>query len=105
VDSEFDGEEDEDEEEEDEEAPQAEEVPEDAVKLEQPDYQTMIANRNQKKKRKEAREADKDEQLYCFCQQVSYGDMVACDGEVLYMFIDIEISRKLSIIIFIALSL
>eukprot|EP00842_Homolaphlyctis_polyrhiza_P000300 jgi/Hompol1/1270/HPOL_000646-RA len=22
-----------------------------------------------------------DEQLYCFCQQVSYGEMIACDGE------------------------
>lgn len=51
------------------------------IKIE-PDYQTMIANRNQKRKKKEAREADKDEPLYCFCQQVSYGEMVACDGEV-----------------------
>ncbi|KAI8976124.1 hypothetical protein BDB01DRAFT_804602 [Pilobolus umbonatus] len=50
-------------------------------KLEQPDYQKMIANRNQKRKKKEAREADKSEPLYCFCQQVSYGEMVACDGE------------------------
>lgn len=49
------------------------------IKLEQPDYQTMIANRNQKRKKKEER--DKDEPLYCFCQQVSYGEMVACDGE------------------------
>ncbi|KAI9255343.1 hypothetical protein EDC94DRAFT_617385 [Helicostylum pulchrum] len=48
------------------------------IKLE-PDYQTMIANRNQKRKKKEER--DKDEPLYCFCQQVSYGEMVACDGE------------------------
>jgi hypothetical protein len=24
---------------------------------------------------------DNDEQLYCFCQQVSYGEMIACDGE------------------------
>ncbi|KAJ2830900.1 hypothetical protein GGI24_001786, partial [Coemansia furcata] len=23
---------------------------------------------------------ESDDQLYCFCQQVSYGDMVACDG-------------------------
>ncbi|KAI8812259.1 hypothetical protein BJ742DRAFT_752892 [Cladochytrium replicatum] len=24
---------------------------------------------------------DTDEQLYCFCRQVSYGEMIACDGE------------------------
>ncbi|KAJ3159682.1 hypothetical protein HK101_001019, partial [Irineochytrium annulatum] len=24
---------------------------------------------------------DVDEQLYCFCRQVSYGEMIACDGE------------------------
>ncbi|CEP11130.1 hypothetical protein [Parasitella parasitica] len=47
-----------------------------------PDIQAIIiANRNQKRKKKEARESDKDEPLYCFCQQVSYGEMVACDGE------------------------
>ncbi|PIA13898.1 hypothetical protein COEREDRAFT_48061 [Coemansia reversa NRRL 1564] len=23
---------------------------------------------------------ESDDQPYCFCQQVSYGDMVACDG-------------------------
>ncbi|KAI9478474.1 MAG: hypothetical protein EXX96DRAFT_483618, partial [Benjaminiella poitrasii] len=35
------------------------------------------------KKKKEAREAmDKEEPLYCYCQQVSFGEMVACDGEV-----------------------
>lgn len=39
----------------------------------------MIANRNQKRKKKEER--DKDEPLYCFCQQISFGEMVACDGE------------------------
>ncbi|KAI7903044.1 uncharacterized protein BX663DRAFT_509334 [Cokeromyces recurvatus] len=45
-------------------------------------YETMLANRHQKKKKKEAREAtDKEEPLYCYCQQVSYGEMVACDGE------------------------
>jgi hypothetical protein len=41
----------------------------------------MLANRNQKRKKKDARESDKNEPLYCFCQQVSYGEMVACDGE------------------------
>ncbi|KAL7312710.1 hypothetical protein PS15m_012373 [Mucor circinelloides] len=46
-----------------------------------PEIQTIIANRNQKRKKKEARESDKGEPLYCFCQQVSYGEMVACDGE------------------------
>ncbi|KAI8646479.1 hypothetical protein BD408DRAFT_440146 [Parasitella parasitica] len=47
-----------------------------------PDIQAIIiANRNQKQKKKEARESNKDEPLYCFCQQVSYGEMVACDGE------------------------
>jgi len=25
--------------------------------------------------------ADEDSQVYCFCQQVSYGEMVACDNE------------------------
>ena len=48
-----------------------------------PDIQAIIANRNQKRKKKEARESDKGEPLYCFCQQVSYGEMVACDGEVI----------------------
>ncbi|KAI8814784.1 Ing5 protein [Cladochytrium replicatum] len=24
---------------------------------------------------------DTDEQLYCFCRQVSYGELIACDGE------------------------
>lgn len=47
-----------------------------------PDIQAIMANRNQKRKKKEARESDKGEPLYCFCQQVSYGEMVACDGEV-----------------------
>ncbi|CAO3622710.1 unnamed protein product [Mucor fragilis] len=46
-----------------------------------PDIQAIMANRNQKRKKKEARESDKGEPLYCFCQQVSYGEMVACDGE------------------------
>ena len=79
LDSDFDGEEEEEEEEEEE---IEDHVIEEPVKIET-DYQAMIANRNQKKKRKEAREADKDEPLYCFCQQVSYGEMVACDGEVI----------------------
>ncbi len=35
---------------------------------------------NQKRMRRD--ETDNDERLYCFCQQVSYGDMVACDGQV-----------------------
>ncbi|KAG0748967.1 hypothetical protein G6F57_003268 [Rhizopus arrhizus] len=34
---------------------------------------------NQKRMRRD--ETDNDERLYCFCQQVSYGDMVACDGQ------------------------
>jgi hypothetical protein len=25
--------------------------------------------------------ADEDSQVYCFCQQVSFGEMVACDNE------------------------
>lgn len=84
VDSDFEAEEDEEEgEEEEEEVEEAVEksTQEEPIKIEA-DYQTMIANRNQKRKKKEAREADKDEPLYCFCQQVSYGEMVACDGEV-----------------------
>ncbi|KAI8390121.1 hypothetical protein BD560DRAFT_379975 [Blakeslea trispora] len=28
------------------------------------------------------RKKDSDEPLYCYCQQVSFGEMVACDGEV-----------------------
>jgi hypothetical protein len=51
--------------------------------LDEQEYQTMLDNRNQKRKKREAREAtDQSEPLYCFCQQVSYGEMVACDGEV-----------------------
>ncbi|KAG1175337.1 hypothetical protein G6F70_000715 [Rhizopus microsporus] len=34
---------------------------------------------NQKRMRRD-NDADNDDRLYCFCQQVSYGDMVACDG-------------------------
>ncbi|KAG0134945.1 hypothetical protein HOY82DRAFT_668243 [Tuber indicum] len=26
-------------------------------------------------------DADEDEPVYCYCQQISYGEMVACDGE------------------------
>lgn len=86
IDSEFEGEEGDAMEEEDideEELLQAAADIEETIKVEQPDYQMMLANRNQKRKKKEAREADKDEPLYCFCQQVSYGEMVACDGEVI----------------------
>lgn len=25
--------------------------------------------------------ADEDSQVYCFCRQVSFGDMIACDNE------------------------
>jgi hypothetical protein len=79
--SESEDEEDEEEEEEEEEESEEEEEEEEEqqIRLEQ-DYQTMMANRNQKRKKKEER--DKDEPLYCFCQQVSYGEMVGCDGEV-----------------------
>lgn len=28
-----------------------------------------------------AMEADPDEQRYCICNEVAYGDMVACDGK------------------------
>lgn len=76
----FDSEVDEEEEEEDEEDAHEEKVEPEKVKIEQ-DYQNMLANRNQKRKKKEARESDKNEPLYCFCQQVSYGEMVACDGD------------------------
>lgn len=33
------------------------------------------------RKRKE-RDENENEPLYCYCRQVSYGEMVACDGEV-----------------------
>ncbi|KAH6578009.1 hypothetical protein BASA62_000533 [Batrachochytrium salamandrivorans] len=53
---------------------------------------TMIHKRSHKRKTEEgqglfssgvARSAtpEMDEQLYCFCQQVSYGEMIACDNE------------------------
>lgn len=84
VDSDFEAEEEEEEGEEEEEEDAEEAVQkstqQEPIKIET-DYQAMMANRNQKRKKKEAREADKDEPLYCFCQQVSYGEMVACDGE------------------------
>lgn len=28
-----------------------------------------------------------DERLYCTCQQVSYGEMIACDGKVILIFL------------------
>jgi hypothetical protein len=41
---------------------------------------------NQKRVRRD-NDADNDDRPYCFCQQVSYGDMVACDGAVSYCYI------------------
>ena len=32
---------------------------------------------------KKRKKKNSDEPLYCYCQQVSYGEMVACDGEVI----------------------
>ena len=30
-----------------------------------------------------------DERAYCICQAVSYGEMVACDGKVFFLFLDL----------------
>ncbi|KAG1449178.1 hypothetical protein G6F56_008722 [Rhizopus delemar] len=40
----------------------------------------LPVNTPQKRMRRDHGDADNDDRLYCFCQQVSYGDMVACDG-------------------------
>lgn len=99
MDSDFEAEEEEEEGEEEEEEDAEEAVQkstqQEPIKIET-DYQAMMANRNQKRKKKEAREADKDEPLYCFCQQVSYGEMVACDGEVV-VFVSSFIAQRLTL--------
>ncbi|KAL0081612.1 hypothetical protein F4703DRAFT_1931306 [Phycomyces blakesleeanus] len=42
----------------------------------------IMAKRQRKRKKKEARDArDNQEPLYCSCRQVSFGEMVACDGQ------------------------
>ncbi|CAO3630499.1 unnamed protein product [Cunninghamella blakesleeana] len=43
----------------------------------------MMANRQKKRKKKETRDSEEntEEPLYCYCRQVSYGEMVGCDGE------------------------
>jgi hypothetical protein len=47
-------------------------------------FAAMMANRQKKRKKKEARDGEEhaEEPLYCYCRQVSYGEMVGCDGEV-----------------------
>ena len=37
--------------------------------------------KQQRRKRKE-RDETEGEPLYCYCRQVSFGEMVGCDGEV-----------------------
>ncbi|KAI8329336.1 hypothetical protein BC941DRAFT_443267 [Chlamydoabsidia padenii] len=46
-------------------------------------FAAMMANRQKKRKKKEARDGEEhaEEPLYCYCRQVSYGEMVGCDGE------------------------
>ncbi|KAI9277628.1 hypothetical protein BY458DRAFT_538972 [Sporodiniella umbellata] len=45
---------------------------------EETDFIMPLNTPQQKRVRRD--DADNDDRLYCFCQQVSYGDMVACDG-------------------------
>lgn len=59
---------------------------------------------NQKRMRRD-NDADNDDRLYCFCQQVSYGDMVACDGAVSYCCIYIYIYKCICFNIYLELSL
>ncbi|ORX59746.1 hypothetical protein DM01DRAFT_1191704 [Hesseltinella vesiculosa] len=46
-------------------------------------YFNMMAQRQKKRKKKEVQESEEggEEPLYCYCRQVSYGEMVGCDGE------------------------
>ncbi|RKO99756.1 hypothetical protein CXG81DRAFT_14080, partial [Caulochytrium protostelioides] len=37
--------------------------------------------RARRRRRRRRHEARADEELYCFCRQVSYGEMIACDSE------------------------
>lgn len=37
---------------------------------------------NTRKRKRKGREEGGEEALYCYCRQVSYGEMVGCDNEV-----------------------
>lgn len=47
----------------------------------------------QPRKRKE-RDENENEPLYCYCRQVSYGEMVACDGEVGPFFLSLVVVEQ-----------
>jgi hypothetical protein len=47
---------------------------------------------------------DPNEPLYCFCQQVSYGDMVGCDNDSVSFFFFFETKKNTPSVFYLSLS-